>query len=83
MKYFVVALSIIFLTHGYIYMQSGEIHPCKAAAARLGPLQSLVVFGASMGVPPRNIEERRIADKMKQMESFGFLGCYSPALFGW
>jgi hypothetical protein len=89
-KVLVGAIAIIAGVHCYFYLTTEQVHPCKAAEARLIGEYGLIVwklgFGGLMtggefrGDTP---EERKVAGKLETVGRFGVLGCYPPALLGW
>jgi hypothetical protein len=89
----VTAVAVIAGVHGYIWLLTEEVHPCKAAEVRLIREQGLTLF--SVGIEalgsqitgkeyePKTAEERKLMQKLKSLEPFGVFGCYLPAMLGW
>lgn len=85
--------------HGFMFLQTEEVHPCKAAGKRLLQDYGVAAIGVSMklgfeallgdgrpGSPSlgrSSPEEREILAKTQTLDNFGVIGCYPPAVLGW
>lgn len=93
MKTLVAVLAIIAGIHGYIYLQTEQVHPCKAAETRLMREYGLTAFKVRLEAlgslftgkqyEPKGAEERKLMKKLETLEPFGVAGCYLPAVLGW
>jgi hypothetical protein len=92
-KTLVTVLAVIAALHGYIYLSTEQVHPCRAAETRLlgeyGPLAFKVGLGAlgegllGKKYRPESEEERKLIRKSENVGRFGVAGCYLPAVLGW
>ena len=79
--------------HGYIFLQTEEISPCRAATKRLAEEYPLSTVGfapdyldalpGSSSYGPRSPQYRESMAKSETLERFGIVGCYVPAVLGW
>ena len=85
--------AIIAGIHGWIWLQTDQVHPCKAAETRLMREHGLTAFKVGLGAfgtlltgkeyQPKTEEERKLMQKLQTVDRFGVFGCYLPAVLGW